>query len=363
MKLSPLFSWIRRHKTLTVFLFVLLVASLFACHVRSNMGRAPNAADIARFQASPNYVDGQFKNRHELPKAVETLKEIQRLRVFSPLKFLFSNEGRPDTPPPIHKLTRDDFANPPADFRVTWLGHATLLIELDGIRILTDPVFSSASPVPGLMRRFNSPPLARKDLPQIDIVLISHDHYDHLEAATMRWFAKKRGTRFVVPLGVGARLRGWGVKNDNITELDWFQTLAFSNVVLTAAPTHHRSGRTFRDSRATLWSAWIIAGAGHKIFFGGDGGYDSDFALLGEKYGPFDIAALGIGAYNERWAANHLFPEEAVLATRDLRAECLLPLHWGAYRLAPHAWDEPVKRVVEAAKKDDVRLLSPLPGE
>ena len=342
------------------------------------MGRAPDADDIARFQASPNYVDGQFKNRHERPKALETLNEVHKLRWSAPLKFLFSNEGRPETPPPVVKLTRADFPNPlpPTDFRVMWLGHATLLIELDGFRILTDPVFGNVSPLPGTVRRFAPPPLPRKELPKIDYVLISHDHYDHLDAATARYLGK-RGTRFVVPLGVSARLRGWGVPKEKIFELDWFESLecrktkimpdgsasSSSSVTFTAAPAHHRSGRTFRDTRTTLWASWIIAGAERKIFFGGDGGYDSDFALMGEMYGPFDIAALGVGAYDERWAANHLFPEEAVLAAQELRAEKLLPIHWGAYRLAPHVWDEPIFRTIEAAQKENMPLIMLKPGE
>ena len=354
--------WIRRHKTLTVFLVLLFVASLFVCHVRSNIGRAPNADDIARFALSPNYVDGHFKNRHDKPTALETIREVKRLRVSGLLKFLFSQDGRPDTPPPAVKLTRKNFPEPAADFRVTWLGHATLLIELDGLRILTDPVFGDVSPAPGFARRFAPPPLPRKELPAIDVVLISHDHYDHLDAAAAR-FLKNRGTRFVVPLGVGARLRGWGVPVENIVELDWFESFTHNGVVFTAAPSHHRSGRSFRDMRTTLWGAWMIAGAERKIFFGGDGGHDEDFALVGEAYGPFDLAVLGIGAYDERWAANHLFPEEAVLAARDLRAAKLLPIHWGIYRLAPHSWDEPIVRVIEAAERENMPLLLLQVGE
>jgi len=370
-----LFSWMRRHKTRSVFLFLLLVASFINRHVRDNMGRAPNAEDIARFQASPNFVDGKFKNRHDRPNPIDT--EPRPPRLSGILKFLFSNEGHPDTPPPVVKLTRADFQDPLplADFRVTWLGHATLLIELDGIRILTDPVFDSVSPIPGTVRRFGPPPLPRKELPPIDFVLISHDHYDHLDAATVRYLARKGETYFYVPLGVGARLRGWGVPERDIFELDWFQssmyerehnwfgTNTYNRMDFTAVPAHHRSGRTFRDARTTLWASWIIEGAERKIFFGGDGGYDEDFALMGEMYGPFDIAALGVGAYDERWAANHLFPEEAVLAAQELRAAKLLPIHWGAYRLAPHPWDEPILRTIEAAEKENMPLINLKPGE
>ncbi len=348
---------------LTALLLLLFVAALFVCHVRRNIGRGPGPADIARFESSTNYVNGRFTNRHETIITNETpVAEVKRLRFASLLKFLAGREGNPDKTLPVVQLTRNDFPDPPADYRVTWLGHATLLIELGGARILVDPIFGNASPIPGLVQRFAAPPISRAQLPHIDLILISHDHYDHLEIDTIRHF-RNRGTPFLVPLGVGARLRGFGIPDDRITELDWFQTVTHSGLDFTAAPTHHRSGRSFSDSRATLWCAWIIASKNKKIFFGGDGGYDADFQLLGDRYGPFDFAALGIGAYDPRWAANHLFPEEAIRATRELRAARLLPIHWATYSLAPHPWDEPILRAIDAATKENLPLLTPKMGE
>ena len=368
LRVRKFFAWVRRHKVLSAFLLLLLVAALFTCHVRSNMGRAPDAADLARFQASPNYFDGHFRNKYPATPTVaapdappESLKGFGFKRF---IKFLCGKDGIPATTPPVARLTRNDFPEKPSpsDFRVIWLGHATLLIELGGTRILCDPIFGDASPVPGLVRRFSPPPLPRAKLPAIDIVLITHDHYDHLEAATARYF-KKRATHFIAPLGVGARLRGWGIPAKNITELDWFETTSANGLTITAVPTQHHAGRTFKDRRTTLWCAFVVTGAGRNLFLGGDSGYDAGYVKLGEQFGPFDMAALGIGSYNARWAANHFTPEEAVRVAQELRAATLLPIHWAAYSLAPHPWDEPIHRAVDAAQKEGVPLLTPMMGQ
>ncbi|MBF9141960.1 MBL fold metallo-hydrolase [Hymenobacter properus] len=253
----------------------------------------------------------------------------------------------------------------PADaLRATWLGHSTTLLEIDGRRILTDPVWSERASPSQLMgpKRFFAPPLPLDKLPKLDAVILSHDHYDHLDAAAIRFLAKT-DVPFFCPLGVGAHLRRWGVPAARITERNWWESAQLApDFTLVATPARHFSGRGLTRNN-TLWASWCLLGPRHKVFFGGDSGpFEEGFRQIGEAYGPFDLLLLEIGASDPEWANIHLGPDEALRAHRLLGGGPLLPLHWGTFNLAFHAWRQPVERLLEAADAD-VPLLLPAPGQ
>lgn len=271
----------------------------------------------------------------------------------------------PRRPIPVQARRRADYDAPPASgLRATWLGHATALVEIDGARILTDPVWSERVSPSSLLgpRRFFEPPLALPDLPSLDAVVISHDHYDHLDMETVRAIAR-RGTPFFVPLGVGAHLERWGVPLAQIRELDWGESAEVAGLTLTAAPARHFSGRRLSDRDATLWCAWVLAGGRHRVFYSGDSGYFDGYGEIGREHGPFDLTLMSAGAYGPTWPLIHMTPEELVRAHRELRGELLLPVHWGTFNLAFHDWNEPAARAVAAARELGVRCVVPRPGE
>jgi L-ascorbate metabolism protein UlaG (beta-lactamase superfamily) len=266
----------------------------------------------------------------------------------------------------VQPRTKQDFDAPPnTGLRVTWLGHSTLLVELDHHRVLVDPVWAErASPLTWAgPRRFYAPPLPLRELPRIDAVIISHDHYDHLDHSTV---VKLSGldTKWLVPLGVGAHLEYWGVPKSRITELDWWEQAKVAALTFTCTPARHFSGRSLvlADQNATLWAGWAIAGPAHRVFYSGDTALHPDFTKIGERLGPFDVTMIETGAYNSQWRDVHLGPEQAVIAHQLVRGEVLLPVHWGLFDLAPHSWTEPAQRVIAAARKADVVLVLPRPG-
>ncbi|MCB2375946.1 MBL fold metallo-hydrolase [Hymenobacter sp. BT635] len=254
---------------------------------------------------------------------------------------------------------------PAATLRVTWFGHSSTLIELDGKRFLTDPVWRlRASPLAVVgPKRFFPAPLQLAELPPLDAVILSHDHYDHLDKDAIRALSRT-GVPFFCPLGVGGHLRRWGVPASQITELDWWQEVRLDGThTLVATPARHFSGRTLtRDN--TLWASWCLLGPTHRAFFGGDSGpYESAFREIGAAYGPFDLTMLEIGAYDELWADIHMGPDHALAAHQALGGQLLLPLHWGTFNLAFHGWTEPVERLLQAAAALQVPLVLPRPGQ
>ncbi|MEI4272931.1 MBL fold metallo-hydrolase [Klenkia sp. LSe6-5] len=259
-------------------------------------------------------------------------------------------------------LVRPELPAAAAELAVTWFGHASALLEVDGHRVLVDPVWGervSPSAVVG-PKRLHPVPGPLEELPQVDAVLISHDHYDHLDLPTVRRLVREQTAPFVVPLGIGAHLRGWGVPADRVVELDWDGVHRIGELTLVCAEARHFSGRGLtRDD--TLWSSWVVAGPRHRVFFGGDTGYHPAFAAIGAQHGPFDLTLLPVGAYNAQWAAIHMNPEEAVRAHGDLGGHVFLPIHWATFNLAFHAWAEPVERLLTAA--GDVPVVVPRPGE
>ena len=324
------------------------------------LGASPGAIRAVA-GGSPNFRDGVFHNL-EPSSAIRLDAEENRLVLFEMVSG--NSESRPKKPIPLAEAPPRAAAAPLA---VTWLGHATALVEIDGYRLLTDPVWSErCSPSKTLgPQRLHPVPLDLEALPALDAVVISHDHYDHLDMDTVRLLARTQRAVFVAPLGVGAHLREWGIPASRVVELDWGSSYTIDDLTLTCTPARHFSGR-FLSRNNTLWSSWVFTGPAHRAFFGGDTGYTSAFADIGSRHGPFDLTLLPIGAYNKSWPDIHMDPEEAVRAHRDLNAAApggvLVPIHWGTFRLAPHPWAEPADRLVEAAVGAVVDIAVPKPG-
>lgn len=253
-------------------------------------------------------------------------------------------------------------AEPGTGPRVTWLGHSTVLLEIDGTRILTDPVWSDrASPVNWAgPKRFFAPPMPLEQLPVPQAIVISHDHYDHLDRATISQM-RDWETRFIVPLGVGARLRRWGIPAARITELDWWEGVRVGTLEITCTPARHASGRGLSDKDRTLWGGYAFQGTEHRVYFSGDTGMFPGLADIGVRLGPFDLTLIETGAYGQAWPDWHLGPEQAVQAHRMVRGRVMLPIHWGTFKLAPHGWTEPIERVLTAAA--GLPVIVPRPGE
>jgi L-ascorbate metabolism protein UlaG (beta-lactamase superfamily) len=277
-----------------------------------------------------------------------------------------SEFAEPAGPLPVQALTSAAFDAAPADgLRVTWLGHSTMIVEIDGSRVLIDPVWGDrASPVSFAgPARWYAPPLPLSDLPRIDAIVLSHDHYDHLDVLTVKALAD-RDLEWVVPLGIGAHLESWGVPSDRITELDWWDEARVGDLRLTCTPARHFSGRaaTLADQNATLWAGWALTGPAHRVFYSGDTAMHDAFVRIGEQLGPFDLTLIESGAYNQMWADVHLGPEQAVWAHQLVRGELMMPVHWGMFDLAMHGWTEPVERVLAAADRAGVSVALPRPG-
>jgi len=318
------------------------------------------AAIRAVVEGSPNYRDGVFHNL-EPASALRLDTEENRLILFE----IFSSRSRslPGAEIPMADVARDSGAAP---LSATWLGHATALVEVDGYRILTDPVWSErCSPARSIgPRRLHPPPLPVESLPALDAVVISHDHHDHLDMPSVQNLARTQRALFVTPLGVGAHLRAWGVPASRIVELDWHASTEIGELTLTCTPARHYSGR-FLSRNNTLWASWVIRGPRHRAYFGGDSGYTGTFADIGAAHGPFGLTLLPIGAYNKAWPDIHMNPEEAVQSHIDLNGDTsgvLVPIHWCTFRLAPHPWAEPADRLVAAAADAGVEVAVPRPG-
>ncbi|MBS0373928.1 MAG: MBL fold metallo-hydrolase [Proteobacteria bacterium] len=315
-----------------------------------------------RMRASPLWNGNGFANVHPVMAGLRdrsvpapTLSEFLRVR------------GRryPDAPLPAVD-PRDGWRRAAGGVRATWLGHSTVLVEIDGVRVLTDPVWGPrASPTRWLgPKRFQPVPVHLRDVPRPDVIAISHDHYDHLDYPTIR--ALRRTTvPFVVPLGVGRHLERWGVDPRRITELDWWETYRVpgGELEIIATPSQHFSGRSLTDRNATLWTSFVFRGPRHRVFFSGDTGLTSEYATIRERLGPFDLVMLEIGAFHPSWGDIHLGPDNALAAHALLGGGTLLPVHWGTFALAMHDWDEPIERLVRQAESRGAALLLPRIGE
>lgn len=281
-------------------------------------------------------------------------------------EFFTDGDKVPDIPIPVHQINADQI-NGLADSltRVTWFGHSTVLIETAGKTIFIDPMLGDVpAPIPWFgSKRFNPIlPIDIENLPFIDVVLISHDHYDHLDYGSILKLKDKVG-KFYTPLGVGAHLRSWGVEKDKIIEMDWWETETFDEFKFVSTPARHFSGRGMFDRNSTLWCSWVIQSKHANIFFSGDGGYGSHFKEIGDKYGPFDFTMMECGQYNEQWSQIHMLPKQIPQAQIDLRGKLLMPIHWGAFKLALHSWREPVEFLLKETEKIGIEVTTPEIGE
>jgi len=347
--------WARRSFTGAAAAGVLAVATGLA-EAWTGLGRRPDAERRKRMERSPQWRDGRFRNPQPIwnnfSKAIAA-----GLRS--------SAHARPTQPVPVARVNPATFQTlPESGLRITWLGHSTSLVEIDGHRVLTDPVWGSrASPVNWLgAQRWYEPPIALADLPPIDAVLISHDHYDHLDHRTIRAL-NARAVTFIVPLGVGAHLEYWGVPAFRIVELDWWEHIQVGELEITSTPARHASARGLFDKDLTLWSGYALRGTKHRVYFSGDTGMQASFAEIGARLGPFDATLIETGEYNANWPDWHIGPEQAVEAHRLVRGQVMIPIHWGLFNLAPHTWTEPVERAATAADRTGVILATPRPGE
>jgi L-ascorbate metabolism protein UlaG (beta-lactamase superfamily) len=311
---------------------------------------------------SPNYRDGVFVNID--PASALDLNSGAPAGVIRDL-IGARDVTRPRKPIPLAVPPRVDTS--PLDLAVSWYGHSSALVEVDGYRVLADPVWSRrCSPSQSLgPERMHEVPVPLDALPALDAVVISHDHYDHLDMDTIVGLAHTQRAPFVVPLGVGAHLRKWRIPDDRIVELDWNESHRIGELTLVCTPARHFSGRLFTRN-STLWASWVIIGPRHRAFFGGDTGYTKSFAQIGMDHGPFDVSLLPVGAYHPAWPDIHMNPEEAVRAHLDMAEPgkgLLVPIHWATFRLAPHPWAEPVERLLAAADPAGVEVVVPRPGE
>ncbi|CAM5320682.1 MBL fold metallo-hydrolase [Streptomyces pilosus] len=330
-------------------------------------GADPGGERMARIRRSPHFADGVFQN----PGGPARTRPSGSARDFA--KVYFDKDSRTRRAPqghiPVHPTTLADISRPPASgLRLTWTGHSSVLAEIDGHRVLFDPVWGErCSPFPFAgPRRLHPAPLPLAALGPVDVVVISHDHYDHLDLPTIRALAGT-DTLFAVPLGVGAHLERWGVPADRLRELDWHESTTAGGLTLTATPARHFCGRGLRNTQHTLWASWVVTGGEHRVYHSGDTGYFDGFAEIGAAHGPFDATMIQVGAYSDFWPDIHMTPEEGVRSHLDLQggapAGVLLPIHWGTFNLAPHPWAEPGEWMRDAAEEAGQAVAFPRPGE
>ena len=336
-----------------IFTTVLLWAGAVIVDGWAAFGEAPADERLERMQASSQWDGDGFENPQPLWNDITG-------SMFTPVM----PDQVPSEPVLVEPVPASRFeTSPESGLRVSWLGHSTSLIEIGGARVLTDPVWGEVSgPVDWVgPRRWYAPPLRFEDVPTIDAVLISHDHYDHLDHPTMVAM-RQWDTQFIVPLGVGAHLEYWGIDPARIHEVDWWDETSVAGLTITATPARHASGRQVLDQNRTLWAGYAIASADHRVYFSGDTGLFPAMKTIGERLGPFDLTMIEVGAYDQGWPDWHIGPEQAVKAHEWVRGDVFLPIHWGLFDLANHGWTEPMERVLVAAQSRCISLASVPPG-
>jgi L-ascorbate metabolism protein UlaG (beta-lactamase superfamily) len=338
---------------------LVLVAAVYLFMHGAQFGAPPAGARLEKIKHSPNYRDGQFQNLSHTPQLTEGAS------LFSVLKEFLFDKSKQKVPPAPLPSKKTNLLNLNAGENVlVWFGHSSYFMQVDGKTILVDPVFSgNASPLKFTTKSFKGSDIYTvADLPEIDYLFITHDHWDHLDYKTVLQL-KSKVKKIITSLGVGAHLEFWGYDKNTIFELDWNeQIFPDEKFTVNTISARHFSGRTFKRN-GTIWSSFVLTTPGKKIFIGGDSGYDRHFAEAGERFGPFDLAILENGQYDKNWKYIHMTPEETVQAALDLRAKRLLPVHWAKFSLSVHAWNEPIIRIKKEAERRHLQLVHPMIGE
>lgn len=346
-----------------VFLLTCVITVVLFINLYPSFGGDLTKDLVATYNKSPNFKEGKFINtKAHIPEKMGFGKMLSVSR-----KFFFSKvpNGSPELDIPVKKVTPETIADYDGEGRLMWFGHSAFFLQTASENILIDPMLGNvAAPLEWLgSKRFNSKmPINIEEMPPIDAVLISHDHYDHLDYPTIKKIANKV-KRFYVPLGVGVHLKAWGIEANKIVELDWWEETRLNEITLALTPAQHFSGRKFSNGQSTLWGAWVLHSNDFRLFFSGDSGYGPHFTKIGNTYGPFDLALMECGQYNEMWPDIHMFPEETAQAGLDVNAARIIPIHWGGFKLALHSWTDPIERVVTMGKELDLPVVTPQIGE
>ncbi len=340
-------------------IIVLAVGIAIFINVAPQFGQVPQGEDLERVKKSEHFEDGVFVN------LIETKMDIPLSKIPG-MMWGFLSPGENKSPSKSLPTEFNHQANtaPDSTALITWYGHSAVLLKIDGKVILIDPMLGpAASPVSFMTNRFNyEEPIDLKEIPKVDAIIISHDHYDHLDYPSIVEL-KDKTDHFFTALGVGSHLEKWGVDKEAITELDWWQDVEYQGLKFTAAPARHFSGRGILDRNKTQWASWAVQGKKQNIYFSGDGGYGPHFKEIGEKLGPFDFAMMECGQYNKMWEAIHMMPEQSVQAGIDVQGKILMPIHWGAFDLSLHTWTDPVQRFTKEAKRLKVEYTTPVIGK
>ena len=351
-----------------ILLYLGSIIALFALIIILFMSLAPqfggkiSKTQKKKFEKLDHYNDGKFLNKEHIDIKLDCHSITEMAKgVFKPAPNVRPNKNIEVEEFDVNQIQK----NLNQKSRLTWLGHSSFLLEIDNKTILIDPVFSSyAAPHEWLGRkRFNDKmPFNPEDLKEIDAVIISHDHYDHLDYNTVKKI-KDKVKNVIVPLGVGNHFKKWGIPSERIQELDWWNETQLGDIKIVCTPARHGSGRGLNDQSATLWSSWCFIGKNQKIFFSGDSGYGKHFKEIGNTYGPFDFAMIECGQYDDLWADIHMVPEESVQVGIDVKANYMMPIHWGAFLLANHDWKDPAERFIKKANELKVNYVTPKIGQ
>ncbi|XOV91772.1 MAG: MBL fold metallo-hydrolase [Bacteroidota bacterium] len=336
---------------------VFAIAVIIFVNSAPQIGEKPKDEHLLEIQKSPNYGKDEFVN------LIETKMGSASEMMATMPDFFFGKNQSPSFELPV-KFGENQHAPVDTLCYVTWYGHSAFLVEIEGKRILIDPMLGEvASPVSFGSKRYPyEKPIPIEELTDIDAIILSHDHYDHLDYPTIMKL-KDEVDHFFMALGVGSHFVSWGIPEEKITELDWWDHVEYKGLKLVACPARHFSGRGLTDRNATLWASWVIQGEHQNIYFSGDGGYGPHFKEIGAKYGPFDLAMIECGQYNEAWEAIHMMPEQSVQAGVDVQGQLLMPIHWGAFKLSVHEWTDPILRFKAESERLDASIVHPFIGE
>ena len=340
---------------------LLIIIGVLFINLSPQFGGVASKQQQELFSKSKHYKDGKFLNNGGVKMEMSLKDSFKAMWIL----FKSNSKAEPNKNIAVQKIDSITIANYNSKTRFIWFGHSTFLLQIKGKNLLIDPMFSNVpapNPLLGNKRFSNKLPIEIEKLPSIDAVLITHDHYDHLDYESIQKL-KDKVNIFYTPLGIGIHLLKWGVEKERIIELDWWQEIKFDELTIRFTPAQHFSGRGISDREKTLWCSWIIQSDDENLFFSGDSGYASHFKEIGDQYGPFDFAFMECGQYNNLWPLVHMLPEETAQAGLDIKAKKMMPIHWGAFKLASHSWTDPVERISKKAKELNVDLVIPKIGE